>query len=295
MIRIIILAFLAHAWLIAMEPNEAEQKIDTLEKPLYKPFVERYLMDSIKDTRIQMEKMRVEMYDKVTQKELKVADSAISYATSTINNMFYIIAAASSVLVLLGWSSLKDMREKLKESINEQVGTVIKRNEDRLAELEKNLAERSRQVLQNQEDIAKTNAVHSLWMRAGLESNPQSRIEIYDQILAIRDKDAEVVSYKADAALELGESNWALNLANEAIANDPEYPNAYYQRACAYSVMGYDENAISDLEKALELNEHYIEEMTEEKDFDPIRDVEGFQSLISKYSRDENEANSGKS
>lgn len=264
-----------------------EPQIDKLDKPLYTPFVERYIMDGVKENRIAVENLRAQMHESIAQKELKVADSVVSYATSTINNMFYIIAAASSVLVLLGWSSLKDMREKIKENINEQVASVIRETESRLAELEKNLAERSRQVLKNQEDIANTNAVHSLWMRAGLESNPQSRIEIYDQILAIRDKDAEVIAYKADAVLELGESNWALNLANEAIAIDPDYPNAYYQRACAYAVLGYADNAVADLERAVELNEHYIDDIQSEKDFESIRELEGFQAILSRNTPDD--------
>lgn len=267
-------------FLTASEQADMQKRIETLEKPLYTPFIERYLLDNIKDTRIEVDQLRAQMHEKLAQKELKVTDSVISYATSTINNMFYIIAAASSVLVLLGWSSLRDMREKLKESINDQVTDVIRQNEARLAELERNMAERSRQVLKNQEDIARTNTIHSLWMRAGLESNPQSRIEIYDKMLEIRERDAEVIAYKADAALELSESNWALNLSNEAIQIDPEYPNAYYQRACAYAVLGYHDNALTDLQKALELNEHYLDDIQEEKDFETIRDMEAFQALI---------------
>ncbi len=267
-------------FLSAAGQAEMQKRIDALDKPLYTPFTERYLLDTVKDTRIEVDRLRAQMHEKLAQKELKVTDSVINYATSTINNMFYIIAAASSVLVLLGWSSLRDMREKLKESINDQVSDVIRQNEERLAELEKNMAERSRQVLKNQEDIARTNTIHSLWMRAGLESNPQSRIEIYDKMLEIRERDAEVISYKADAALELGESNWALNLSNEAIQVDPDYPNAYYQRACAYAVLGYHDNAIADLQRALELNEHYLDDIQDEKDFETIRGLEEFQALI---------------
>lgn len=269
------------------EATDTDRQIESLDKPLYTPFVERYIMDGVKENRIAVESLKAKMHETIAQQELKVADSVVSYATSTINNMFYIIAAASSVLVLLGWSSLKDMREKLKESVNEQVASVIRETETRLAELEKNLAERSRQVLKNQEDIANTNAVHSLWMRAGLESNPQSRIEIYDQILSIRDKDPEVIAYKADAVLELGESNWALNLANEAIALDPDYPNAYYQRACAYAVLGFADNAITDLERAVELNEHYVDDIQREKDFESIRDLEAYQALLNRTPADD--------
>ncbi|WP_193112657.1 tetratricopeptide repeat protein [Sulfurimonas marina] len=271
--------------MFAATANETKvpEKIEQLDKPLYTPFVENYILNEIKTLREENRKLGVEMHETLTEKELSVSNKAIDYATSTINNMFYIIAAATSILVFLGWNSFRDINERIRITVDERISKVIDENEKRMQLLEHDLERRSRQVLSNQEEIAKTNTIHSLWMRAGLEQTPYGKIEIYDQILKIRPQDPEAISYKADAALDLGEANWALSLSNQSINIDPEYPNAYYQRACAYSVLKFSDNAIDDLEKALELNENYTDEILSEKEFIDLHENERFQKLLSRY------------
>lgn len=288
MIRFIFGFFLMGTLLAANTEESKEAKLDQalseVKAPLYTPLLERYFLDNIRDLHAQMEGLRAEMHEKIADKELTVANKAMDYATSTVGNMFYIVAAATSILVILGWTSLKDLREKIQEQVNDQIASVIKKNEEKIAALERNLSERSNQVLKNQEAIAKTNTIHSLWMRAGLETNPQTKMEIYDQILALRDnKDAEALSYKAEAALDLEEANWALNLANEALKIDEEYPNAYYQRACAYQALGYSDNAVDDIKRALELNEHYIDDIVMDKSLEGLRENENFKALVKRY------------
>lgn len=263
--------------------GEAENKIKNLEKPLYNPFVEYYIMQELRDLREANRQLKVEMHELLTQKELAAADRAVSYTTSTINNMFYIIAAASTLLLLVGWSSFKDINERIRVTVSEKVAKVLQENESRMEHFERNLEARSIQVLKNQEEIAKTNTIQSLWMRAGLESTPNGKIEIYDQILSIRPQEAEAISYKADAALELGEVHWSLSLSNQSLSIDPDYPNAYYHRACAYCQLGYYDNCMDDLEKALEFNENYMDEILNEDDFTPLEGNGRFSELIEKY------------
>ncbi len=283
-----ILLFLFTVLLVTASNNpdekDLQRAVSDVKEPMYTPLLERYFLDNIQALNSRIESLRAELHEKVADKELTVANKAMDYATSTVGNMFYIVAAATSILVLLGWSSLKDLREKIQEQVNEQINALIKKNEEKITALEKNLSERSNQVLKNQEAIARTNSIHSLWMRAGLESNPQIKMEIYDQILKLKDnKDAEALSYKAEAALDLEEANWALNLANEALAVDAEYPNAYYQRACAYLALGYTENAVEDIRQALEFNEHYIDDILVDRSLDPLRDNEQVKLLIRRY------------
>ncbi len=280
---ILILMATVSGFAASSDDIKAAQKIETREKPLYNPFVENYILNEIKTLRDENRKLRVDMHETLTQKELSVSNKAIDYATSTINNMFYIIAAATSILVLLGWNSFRDINERIRVTVDERINKLIDENEKRMQALERDLEQRSFQVLTNQEEIAKTNTIHSLWMRAGLEQTPNGKIEIYDQILTIRPQDPEVISYKADAALDLGEANWALKLSNQSLEIDPDYPNAYYQRACAYAALDYPDNAIDDLEKTLDLNENYIEEIIKEKEFHSLQLNERFIDLLGRY------------
>ncbi len=280
-----ILCWFIMATLLSSSEHNAtiDQKIASLQKPLYNPFVENYILNELKTLRDENRDLKNELYDRLAKKEVDISNSAINYATSTINNMFYIIAVASTFLVLIGWGSIKDMNEKISTIVDERVSTVIAKYEVRMHTIEKDLEKRSAQVLQNQKDIERTNTIHSLWMRASQENTSSGKIEIYDEILSLRDNDTEALTYKAQATLELGEINWALNLVNQALAIDPNYPNALYQRAKVYSVLGLKESAIEDLEKALDINDHYIDEIENQEEFLALHETLKFKTLINKY------------
>ena len=267
--------------------QKVEEKINNLEKQAYTPLVERYILDELKTLRTEFERLKTELHDEINKKEISLTDKAITYSTSTLNNIFYIITASTSILVIIGWSSFKEVKEKVRSAVNEKVSILIKENEQRLVNLESELETKYKQILQNKEDIAKTNAIQSLWMRAGLEDSAQVKIEIYDKILLISPENPEVLSYKADAVLELGEPRWALNLANRALESQKDYANGYYQRACAYAELDSKEHAIADLIKALKINELYIYDVIKDKSFDNLREMESFKRIIEKHKKSE--------
>ena len=241
--------------------EELKSKIDKLEKPMYTPFVENYILNELKSLREENKKLKVEIHQTLAKKEVEISNNVINYATSTINNMFYIIAAASALLVVVGWNSIREINEKIKNMIEEKTSKTINQYEKRLATFETDLKNRTRQVKQNQMEIEKTNLVHSLWVRASQETTINGKLEILDEILNIRPDDSEALTYKAETILETGEANWALSLTNQAIAIDEDYANAYYQRAKAHTVLNQDQNAIEDLNKAIELNDSYKDEI----------------------------------
>ncbi len=238
-----------------------QDKIDKLEKPMYAPFVENFILNELKALRQENKELKIELHQTLAKKEVEISNNVINYATSTINNMFYIIAAASTIFVIVGWNSIRDVNEKIKNIIEEKTSKTINQYEKRLATFETDLKNRSRQVKQNQMEIERTNNVHSLWVRVSQETTINGKLEILDEILSIRPDDSEALTYKAETILEIGEAHWALSLTNQAISIDKDYANAYYQRAKAYTVLNQDNNAIEDLEKALSLNESYTDEI----------------------------------
>lgn len=262
-------------------PKELDSKIQNLQKPLYTPFVENYILNELKLLRDENRNLKIQLHETLAKKEVEISSNVINYATSTINNMFYIIAAASSILVIIGWTSIKDINEKIKHMIDEKTSKTIKEYENRMAEFEQSLAQRAKQVKENAQEIELMNTIHSLWLRASQDSTPSGKIEAYDEILELRPEDVEAIAYKADAVLDLGEANWSLNLTNQALLIDDNYANAYYQRAKAFAVLNQEENAITDLEKAIELNEDYSSEIENDEEFNEIAKLERVQNLIS--------------
>ncbi|SFL82055.1 tetratricopeptide repeat protein [Marinobacter zhejiangensis] len=262
------------------DASDLEQRIETLEEPLYNPFVERYLLDEVKNLRTELLRTRAELIEKVVDKELSVADKTMSYATDTVTYFFYLIAGATSILVVIGWNSIRDMRSQLTSLAEKRVNELVVEYETRLQAIEVQLQQKSDIIQQNQAEIERTNEVHSLWLKASQETSQQNKISVYDQILDLRPDDVEALSYKADAVLELQEPLWAISLCLRALKLAPDNGHAHYQLACAYAEIGRWEDAVNTLQKAVEISEAYREDAAADPSFTRLQDHEHFRAVV---------------
>ncbi|CAH9053489.1 hypothetical protein PSECIP111951_02462 [Pseudoalteromonas holothuriae] len=264
------------------QPTEAEkqQALDAQQAPMYKPLIERYILDELKAVRYDQQKLREDVTKQVTHSQLDAADRAITYTTDTVNNVLFIITATASILVVVGWTSLRDIKNKVEDMVKERVGNITEEYEQRLQILEEKLKERSEEILTNHKKITITNEVHSLWMRANLESDMSSKIEIYDEILNRKPEDVEAIAYKADALLELGDTSLAIQLCNQALEMDNDYGYAYWQRACAFAILHQHADAMSDIRMALEYAPNLKNELLHEAAFASLHDNASFNELI---------------
>ncbi|HEY9128487.1 MAG TPA: tetratricopeptide repeat protein [Sulfurovum sp.] len=259
---------------------EAQKEIETLKEPMYKPLVERYMLDEVRSLRIEQQSLRAEMHEKVAQARLDVSDRAMNYMTSTVNNIFLILTAIASLVAILGWKSLRDAKEQTKIVVQQKLEEITKEYTEKLEKIEAEMQSRSEDIMTNQESIARSNAIHALWRRSNLEDNVQAKVEIYDQILEIDKNNVEALTYKADAVLELGQKEWALNLCNKALELDSGYAYSYWQRSCVNAEMGNIENAVSDIIKAIKISPVLANDIESESSFDGIRDKEGFKRFM---------------
>ncbi|BES72987.1 hypothetical protein RE428_40050 [Marinobacter nanhaiticus D15-8W] len=263
------------------DAEDVRERVESLDEPLYNPFVERYLLDEVKSLRSEMQNTRAELIEKVVDKELTVADKTMSYATDTVTYFFYLIAGATSILVVIGWNSIRDMRNQLHSVAEKRVNELVVEYEKRLKFIEEQLQQKSDIINRNQEEIERTNEVHSLWLKASQETSQQNKISVYDQILDLRPDDVEALSYKADAVLELNEPLWAISLCLRALKLAPDNGHAHYQLACAYAEIGRWEDAIKSLASAIEMSEAYRDDASVDPSFDRLRDFEQFKQLVS--------------
>lgn len=267
--------------LVTSNIEAADSKsVENIQKPLYEPLIERYILDELKDVRMDNQRLRSDVEKRIAKAEVEQTDRAARYITDTIGNIFYIIAGATSFLIFAGWNSLRDIRKKTEEIIEVRVEQITRKYNEEMEELQKRLTEQSKKILDNQNRIYNTQLSHSLWMRANLETNLQSKIEVYDEILKVNSEDAEAYAYKADAVLDLDEYEWALNLSNKAIDIDPDYGYAYWQRACANAKLDNRSDAIIDLKTALHKNPNLRDDIVNEPSFERIKDSKEFQEAI---------------
>ena len=264
----------------APSKQQEQQALEQLKEPMYKPLMERYILDELKAVRQDQQKLREDVTKQVTHAQLDTADRALTYTTDTINNVFFIITATASILVLVGWNSLRDVKNKVEDIVNTHVSVITDEYEERLKVLEEKLRVRSEEILSNQERISITNEVHSLWMRANLESDYANKIEIFDEILKRKPEDVEAIAYKADALLEINQTAKAIDLCNQAIDIDSDYGYAYWQRACAFALIHEHADALADIKMALEYSPNLRNELLHESAFASLHDNESFNSLL---------------
>lgn len=276
------------------EPDRDRQRvseeIDRLQEPMYSPFIERYMLDELRSLRVDLSNQRSELIQQVVDREISSIDRGVTYATNTVTYFFYLIAAVSSILVLLGWNSIRDIKEKMGHLADEEVGKLVNAYEVRLRGIEKQLTQKTRHIDANREEIERTQELHSLWLRAGLEHTPANKIAIYDQIMALKPEDCEALTYKADVVLELGEPQWAVNLCQQALSIDSDNAHAFYQLACAHTTLHHYEDAVHFLGEALSRAESYRDSLMEDPALFPLHEMPAFKELLGLRDDDTNNA-----
>ncbi|GAB4189014.1 MAG: hypothetical protein Tsb002_15740 [Wenzhouxiangellaceae bacterium] len=280
---LMILAFIMIPPVMAQQAESSAAADPQIDQPLYKPLIERYILDELKQVRQDQLMLRSELAEKLAAARLDASDRAIRYTADTTNTIFYIITAAASLLVVLGWKSLRDIKDNIESVTSIKLAELTQEYEHRLNELEVKIKQRSEQIIATQEEISNTNLVHSLWMRAGLEKSEAEKINIYDQILELNPVDVEALTYKASALLDGGETKWALSLANQAIEHDSEYALAYWHRACANAELEREDEAIADITTAIRLADSFKDAIGEETHFQALADNPAFQQLLEEH------------
>lgn len=248
------------------------------------PFVELYVLDELKQLRTDMAAQKHDFIQQLVDREINSIDRGVDYATSTITYFFYVIAAASSVLVLIGWTSIRDIRERVHTVADKEISNLIETYEERLRGIEIQLNRKTELIEENREEIALTQDVHSLWLKAGQEMSVNNKIAIYDRILKLQPDDVEALTYKADSVLELDEPQWAVNLCQQALVIDAENAHAFYQLACAYTALNQLEDAVANLAEALQRSDDYGDDLATDPALDALKAYAPFKQLIGKSS-----------
>jgi tetratricopeptide (TPR) repeat protein len=282
LIQLVILFSVISPYSLAETDNDkqAAQVVNNLEEPLYSPFVERYVLDELKQLRIDQAQTKNALLQQIVDREHSSVDRGVSYVTDAITYFFYLIAAATSVLVLVGWSSIRDIKERVHTSADEEITKLISLYEKRLEAIEDQLKQKTLHIEENREEIELTQEIQSLWLRAAQDASPANKISVYDEILKLRDNDCEALTYKADAVLEMNEPQWAANLCNQALKIDPENGHAFYQLACAYTAMNRFDEAVVSLKEAIDKQESFREDIVADTALEKLKGYQPFDQLL---------------
>ena len=259
---------------------QAEEVSYSEREYLDRPLMERYILDELKALRTDQQDLEKRMIIQITDRELAVADKSLNYSNVTVTYFFYVIAAVASLVALIGWQSLKEMKQNTREMADKQLNKIAQDYEKKFVALERDLKRKTRIITENNREIEIINEVHNLWLRAQSVQTAEQKMDVYDEILTVRPGDLEALTYKADAAMEMREFHWALNLCNRVLEVDDKNAHALFQRACAYAQLGAEVQAIDDLQRSINASSSMRELVGEETDFDPLRGLERFEALL---------------
>ncbi|OCH23805.1 hypothetical protein [Aliivibrio sp. 1S128] len=259
---------------------QAEEVSYSEQEYLDRPLMERYILDELKALRTDQQDLEKRMIIQITDRELAVADKSLNYSNVTVTYFFYVIAAVASLVALIGWQSLKEMKQNTREMADKQLNKIAQDYEKKFVALERDLKRKTRIITENNREIEIINEVHNLWLRAQSVQTAEQKMGVYDEILTVRPGDLEALTYKADAAMEMREFHWALNLCNRVLEVDDKNAHALFQRACAYAQLGAEVQAIDDLQRSINASSSMRELVGEETDFDPLRGLERFEALL---------------
>jgi len=274
LINVFLLQFILFSF--AFSQTQDHSKKDILDKPL----VERYILDELKDLRTSQLKIKEEVTKQISKSELSISDRALAYTADTVNNVFYIIAVVSSLLLILGLKSFKDLKDSSELIVETKIAELTKNYESRLLDIESKAKQRFELIIQTQEQFERSEKISSIWKRAEIEEDLQQKLSLYDDILKISPDDIETLVYKADTLLDLNETRWALSLCNQAIKLDDEYALSHWQRACANAKLKNIDSAIEDVKTAIELNPRLQDELNKEESFKVLYKNEEFKKLL---------------
>ncbi len=270
----------------AAEARQAETAVEppaiaqTEDAPLSTPLMSRFVIDEIVRLRADLERTRADLIERQNEREYAIAREATAYARNAIEVFFFVITAVASLAALIGWNTLRDVKKRIREVAEKRVELITSGYAQRLEALEEELKEKSATLRLTQKEIDETNAIHSLWLRAGQEPSDAGKISVYDEILRVRPDDVEALTFKADAALGLNEPQWAISLANRALAIDPGNAQAHYHRACALAWTDRDVEALEDLAIAISASDAFRELALSDPAFQRIRETERFQTVL---------------
>ncbi|MCJ7764569.1 MAG: hypothetical protein MUP09_01340, partial [Thiovulaceae bacterium] len=130
--KLLLPVILALSIFFSVNASAVEPKGEAIERPLFKPLIERYILDELRDIRIDYQVLRADVEKRVSRAEVEQTDRAARYITDTVGNIFYIIAGATSFMIFAGWNSLRDIRKKTEDIVEIRIQQITARYNDEL-------------------------------------------------------------------------------------------------------------------------------------------------------------------
>ena len=223
-------------------------------------WTQRFILSEMKELRVDLEVLRRNIYNELNERELRTVDRALAYSWNMVNFLWLILTMAVTGFGLVGWKTMKDVRENLSKNFEKQVAKQVRDQQKALEVFMKNfqqeqLAE-SQEILKNQEYILKRQEIGYYWSQYNREENNQKRLELLDKIdsFVLEENTLLVIIERVSIYAELWLWEKVLEITDTGLQIESEHPSLLRFKAEAQLALEYQEEWLQTLKTLLALH-----------------------------------------
>lgn len=240
-------------------------------------WTQRFILTELKELRTQLESTRRELNQELNVRELASVDRALSYNANTVNFLWIIITIAVTGFGLVGWRTMKDVRENLTNNFEKKVQKKVKEEQKKLEafmrKFEKDQLEQSQEILKNQEFIQKKQEAGYLWSQYNREENPSAKLELLEKVssIALEEDEIFILIERSGIYLELALWDKVLELSEKWLEISTDNTILLYNRASALVMTEQTDEAVKVLTNVIGVNPSMTEGILEDPMFENIK------------------------
>lgn len=240
-------------------------------------WTQRFILTELKELRVDLEKLRREINEDLNARELATVDRALSYSGNTVNFLWLIITMAVTWFWLVGWRTMRDVRENLTKNFEKEVQKRVRAEQKKLEtfmeNFQKEQLKHSQEILKNQEIIQFKQEAAYLWSQYNREENPATRLDLLDQISEYHfENDALLILIeKSQIYVELGVWDKALENAERWLESESENISLLYVKAQALTMLESHNEAMNVVINIIWLNPSMKEDIVDDPIFENLK------------------------
>ncbi len=240
-------------------------------------WTQRFILTELKELRTQLEATRRELNQELNTRELASVDRALSYNANTVNFFWIIITIAVTGFGLVGWRTMRDVKDNFSDKFEKQVQRRVKEEQKKLElfmkEFQQEQMKQSEDILKNQEFIQKKQEAWYLWSQFNREENPSSKLELLEKITLIWLEEDElfVNIERSGIYVELALWDKVLESAEKWLEISMDNTTLLYNKASALVMLEEKQEAVKVLSNVIWVNPSMKEEILDDPMFENIQ------------------------
>ncbi len=241
-------------------------------------WTQRFILSEIKELRTELERTRRELNIELNNRELETVDRALSYSGNMVNFLWLIMTMAVTGFWLVGWRTMKDVRDNLKENFQKEVQKSVSIQQKNMEEFMSTFKDeqllQSTQLLKNQEKIKKKQEASYLWSQYNREEDMVTRLEILESIdaLSLEENNLFIFVERANVYVIIALWDKALENAEYWLELSSENTSLLLSKAQALIMLEETEEALKVMNNIIVIKPSLKEELLENELFDNFHD-----------------------